>query len=240
MPKVIITGSGRRLGRSLALGFASKDWDIVVHYNESAAEAENTCAEVRSTGVQALLVKADVRNSNEVKAMFDSLADGSGFPDVLINNAGILPPLTPLTETDDLMWDNVFNTNLRGQFYCAREFARFAVAGSRIINISSLGGLEVWKNRLTYNVSKSAVIHMTKALARELAPDISVNCICPGEIVIPGEPAEFPSHIAAERIPMKRHGTPGDVFDAAWFFATASPWITGQVLAVDGGYHDAG
>lgn len=239
MPKVIITGSGRRMGRAIAIAFAEKGWDIVIHYNHSENEAAATYKAVVETGAKAMLVKADVRSSAEVKAMFQKITNEFGIPDALVNNSGIYPERIPLTEIPDELWDDVINTNLRGEFFCSREFARIARPGARIINIASLGALEVWKHRIPYNVSKTGVLQLTKALARELAPDITVNSICPGEIEMPGEPAVDSSQISLGRIPMNRLGNTGDIFSAVYFFATCSDYITGQNLTVDGGYHDA-
>lgn len=239
MPKVIVTGSGRRLGRAFALAFADKGWDVVIHYNQSAQDAEITYESVVSKGVNSFLIRADLRNSTEVSEMFNKINNGFGTPDLLVNNSGIYPNRTKLTDISDELWDDVVNTNLRGYFYCGREFARFAVPGSKIVNVASLGGLEVWKHRIPYNVSKAGVLQLTRALARELAPHITVNSVCPGEILIPGEPAIDSSQISLDRIPMSRLGSPMDVFEAIYFFATCSDYITGQNLTVDGGYHDA-
>jgi NAD(P)-dependent dehydrogenase (short-subunit alcohol dehydrogenase family) len=239
MPKVIVTGSGRRLGRAFALAFADKGWDVAIHYNQSGNEAQRTYESVISKGVNAYLIHADLRNSSDVSEMFSKLNHEFGNPDVLVNNSGIYPQRTALTDIVDELWDDVINTNLRGYFYCSREFARHAIKGSRIVNIASLGGLEVWKQRIPYNVSKAGVLQLTRALARELAPDITVNSVCPGEILIPGEPAIDSSQISLDRIPMSRLGSPMDVFEAIYFFATCSDYITGQNLTVDGGYHDA-
>ena len=220
MPLIMISGSGRRLGRGLAIEFAKKGWDLAVHYNSSGEMAERTKSEIEALGSKCHLVKADVLNESEVNAAVAETVTGIGCPDVLINNAGIYPPKAPLSEISSEMWDEVMSVNLRGEFYFAKAFAAIAGENARIINIASLGGLEIWKERIPYNVSKAAVIQLTKALARELAPKISVNCICPGTIDIPGEKAVEEPNFPESRIPMQRYGTVSDVFDAAYFFAT--------------------
>lgn len=239
MPLILITGSGRRLGRGLALEFAQKGWDIAVHYNRSEETALKTANEIKKMGVKCITVKADVLSSKEINVAFDKIVNELGHPEVLINNAGVYPQITPLNEISDEMWNDTLGVNLSGEFHFARKFAENAKKDSRIINIASLGGLEIWKQRIPYNVSKAGVIQLTKALARELAPHISVNCICPGTIEIPGEEAAGESPVPVSRIPMERYGSVKDIFDAAYFFATCSNYITAQVLAVDGGFHDA-
>ncbi len=237
MSTIWITGSGRRIGRGLAIEFAKKGWDVAVHYNGSEAMAHKTVEDIQKLGRKTALVKADVRNHDEISNAFEEIVSSLGVPDVLVNNSGIFPPQTPLDKISADMWDNVLDINLRGEFYCSQVFASKARKGSKIINIASLGGLEVWKYRIPYNVSKAGVIHLTKALARELAPDIAVNSVCPGAIILPDEPAVETSDVPANKIPMKRYGNLMDIFDAIYFFATASDYITGQNIAVDGGLH---
>jgi len=235
---VLITGAGKRIGRGLAIRFAEKDWGVIIHYNSSDEKASETEKYIRGLGVKVAIVKADVRNYQEVRKAFNDAVIEVGIPDVLINNAGIYPPPTQLKDISDKMWDDTLNINLRGEYYSAKVFSEIAKEG-RIINFSSLGGLEVWKNRIPYNVSKAGVIQLTKALAKELAPNFSVNCICPGTIDIPEEPPTEKIKIDLDKIPMKRYGNVDDIFDAVYFFSTCSKYFTGQILCVDGGYHIA-
>ena len=235
---VLITGSGKRIGRGLAISFAEKGWDVIIHYNTSEEKAKETENHIKNLGVKAVIVKADIRNYQEIKDAFESGVKEVGMPDVLVNNAGIYPPPTQLKDISDRMWDDTLNINLRGEYYFSKIFSVKAKEG-RIINFSSLGGLEVWKHRIPYNVSKAGVIQLTKALAKELAPNFSVNCICPGTIEIPEEPPIEKTKINVDKIPMNRYGNVNDIFDAVYFFSNCSKFITGQVLCVDGGYHIA-
>lgn len=238
MASVFITGAGRRIGRHLAYGFAERGWDVAVHYGTSADGARQTADDLRQRyGVRACTVRADVRSADEVVRALRTAREELGPLNVLVNNAGVFPSRRPLREIDEEFWDTVLDTNLRSQLTVSREFLNVCSDGSaRIVNFASLGGLEVWKERLAYNVSKAGVIRLTQALARELAPGIAVNCVAPGVIDLPEEPSE-PVGIPALRIPMQRYGTADDVFDAVYFFATCSPFITGQTLVVDGGQH---
>lgn len=238
MSIVLITGSGRRIGRGLAIRFAEKGWDVIIHYNSSADKVNETVGMVKKLAVKTSVIKADVRNPDEINNAFKIAVEQLGIPDVLVNNAGIYPRQTELKNITGQLWDDTLNINLRGEFYFSKFYSEIAKEG-RIINFSSLGGLEVWNNRIPYNVSKAGVIQLTKALAKELAPNFSVNCICPGTIDIPDEPPSEKIHLNKEKIPMKRYGNVDDIFDAVYFFSTCSKYITGQVLCVDGGYHIA-
>ncbi|TAL70910.1 MAG: SDR family oxidoreductase [Bacteroidetes bacterium] len=236
MSIVLITGSGRRIGRGLAIRFAEKGWDVIIHYNSSDKKADETGKLIKEIGVRTITVKADVRNQGEIQNVFTKAVEQVGIPDVLINNAGIYPLPVQLNDISDELWNDTLNINLRGEFYFSKVYAEKAKEG-RIINFASLGGLEVWNHRIPYNVSKAAAIQLTKALAKELAPGFSVNCICPGTIEIPDEPPSEKIRINPDKIPMKRNGNVDDIFDAVFFFSTCSKYITGQVLCVDGGYH---
>jgi 3-oxoacyl-[acyl-carrier protein] reductase len=240
MGLIFITGSGRRIGKGLALEFAGNGWDVIIHYNSSEKTAFETRDMIRDLGRKSIAVKADILSSKEIDNAFDLVLDNIGIPDVLVNNSGIFPDKHKLHDISDELWDDVLGINLRGAFYCSRKFSTIAKENARIVNIGSLGGLEVWKERIPYNVSKAGVIHLTKALARELAPKITVNCVCPGAILIPEEPSPTDTNlISVNRIPMERYGSVKDLYDAVNFFATCSNYITGQVISVDGGYHNA-
>lgn len=237
MASVLITGAGRRIGAGLATRFAAKGWDVVLHYHTSQQAATALASNLRDTyGVAAHVVQADVRQAEQVAEAFARAAEAVGELSVLVNNAGVFPERKPVAAMDEEFWDAVLHTNLRSQFTAAREFLRQngEREGARIVNIGSLGGIEIWKERVAYNVSKAGVLQLTKALAREFAPRIAVNCVAPGIIHIPNEPDGMPA-LAPEAIPMQRYGSIDDVFDAVYFFSTCSPYITGQVLFVDGG-----
>lgn len=237
MPTVFITGSGKRIGRALALNFAGKGWNVAIHYNSSEEQAKKTYDEVEKKGVKTILTKGDVRNYDEIKDAFGKAVEKLGVPDVLVNNAGVFPPKKKIEELDIDMWDWVQEVNLRAHYFTSKIFSSYKPKNAKIINFASLGAFEIWKNRLPYHASKAGALHLTKALAREFAPDISVNSISPGTIYIPNEPGPDPDLMPEKRIPMGRYGSTDDIFEAVWFFATCTPFITGQNLIVDGGYH---
>ncbi len=226
------------MGKGLALRFAEKGWDVAVHYGKSENQTIDTVEEIRGKGVKAYPFQADVRNGDECEKAMNAAASELGVPDVLVNNAGVFPEAKEVAEISTDFWNDVINVNLRGEFHFARSFAKIAKEGARIINIASLGALEVWKGRLPYNVSKAGVVQLTKALALNLAPEISVNAVCPGAISMPDEITDADAfRVNTKKIPMGRYGTVSDIFDATYFFATASSYITGQIITVDGGYH---
>lgn len=231
-----ITGSGRRLGKGLALEFARKGWDIIIHCNNSVSQAEQTVAQIRELGVSCVSFRADVKDYSAMKSGFDEVVSEIGHPNVLVNNAAIYPSSNHLAETELSLWDEVMDTNLKSYFQNAKIFSENAQPGSRIINIASMGAFRIWKGRIPYNVSKAGVVQLTKALALDLAPNISVNSVSPGSIDFDNDPPSEKLTINTGNIPMLRHATTGDVFDAVYFFATASLYITGQNLNVDGGY----
>lgn len=237
MPNILITGGAKRIGRNLAIRFAKLNYNVAIAYHHSQNEAFALCNEIKSLGLKSIAVNADVRNKMQVsKAIADS-ADFLGGLDVLVNNAGVFPDKRKLEDVDEELWDDTFNINLRGEFYFAQAYASVQTEQGRIINIASVGGAEVWRGRIPYNVSKSGVFHLTKALALELAPRIAVNCVAPGIIQLKNDSPDEQISVPAERIPMLRYGNADDMFDAVRFFAEASPYITGQTLFVDGGYH---
>lgn len=234
MPSVLITGAARRLGRFLAEGFAQRGWDVVIHYGSSAEAAHELSQQLSHYGVHTLLLQADLRYREQIQDAFARLARQWGAPDVLVNNAGVFPPPHPLAELSADLWEETLRVNLTACLYTSQAFAAVQTAEGRIVNIASLGGIRTWRHRAAYNVSKAALLQLTRNLALELAPRIAVNAVCPGVLRL--EPTEEPV-VPAERIPAQRHGTAADVFEAVYFFATATSYITGQWLVVDGGYH---
>lgn len=242
---VLVTGSGRRIGRAVALGFARRGWSVAVHYGSSRDQAEETLRQIEAIGVPCVLLQGDVRSREEIRSVVFSAREHLGSIDVLVNNAGVYPPARPIQEVDEELWRSVIETNLYGEFFAAQAVAevmkeqpaRDGLRG-RIVNLSSLGAFQIWKNRIPYNVSKAGVLQLTRALARALAPEITVNSVAPGAIEIPEEPAPG-KMLPKERIPMARYGSVDDIFRAIWFFAVDATYVTGQTLIVDGGLNIA-
>jgi len=228
----LVTGAAKRIGRSIALRLAREGADVVVNYATSKSEAENVAAEIAAMGQRAFVCQADVSRRADVERMFAAINKQFGRLDILVNNAGMFFA-AKFEELTDEQWDRIMNANLKSQFLCAQAAAPLMKRGGRgrIINLSSLGGLLPWPAYTHYCVSKAGVIMLTKCLARALGPEILVNSVAPGTIQFPGEP---PDEDYIKRVPLHRTGTGDDISDAVIYFAT-SDFITGQVLAVDGG-----
>ena len=227
---VLVTGAAKRIGRGIALRLAKEGARVAIHYSSSEAEARETAAECGN----APLFRANLEKIAEIERLFSDVQQHFGKLDGLVNNAARFTRKDPLdiTETD---WDFVHSVNLKATFFCCQQGAKRMLAGDggKIVNISSLGGIRAWPDHAHYCASKAGVIHMTRALAQAWAPKITVNSVAPG--VIPfGEPDERVKRLIA-KTPAGRAGTADEIADAVVFFLTATNFITGQVLAVDGG-----
>lgn len=236
MKTAIITGGAVRLGRAIGLALASDGWQIGFTYHSSVEKAAQTQSELLAYGMKSCSIRTDLRSDEEIRSAFEFFENQFGNPDLLVNNAGVFPPPSSVSELDAKVWDSTNSINLRAQFLCSKYFSEFRGQEARIINIASRGAFESWKNRVAYNVSKSAVLQLTKSLARELAPRIAVNCVAPGYIMFESEPTEgSASAPPLHKIPMGRYARPEDVLAAIKFFASAPLYITGQTISVDGG-----
>jgi NAD(P)-dependent dehydrogenase (short-subunit alcohol dehydrogenase family) len=238
MKKVLITGSGRRIGKGLVKLFAKDEWDVIIHYNSSENEAFKLKKEIESLGVKSYIFQADLTDENDVKSKFEKVFLDFGVPDVLINNSGVFPNRTKLEDITSELLDDTFAINTKSILFTSNIFSQFAKANSKIINIVSLGALQIWKERIPYNISKAASYQLTKALARELAPRITVNTVNPGFIILEEDNFTDLSKLSLDKIPMGRYGNIDDIYSAVSFFANSSNYITAQYINVDGGYND--
>jgi len=230
----LVTGAAKRIGRSVALRLASEGADVIVNYRSSKAEADGVVAEIAATGRRAIGVRADVAKRADVAALFAAVENEFGKLDILVNNAGMFFPAR-FEELTEEQWDTILDTNLKSQFLCSQAAAAMLRRGGqgRIINFASLGGLLAWPAYTHYCVSKAGVIMLTRCMARALAPEITVNAIAPGTISFSGDAPGIAEDFI-RRAPLHRTGSPEDIDDAVIFLAR-SPFITGQVIVVDGG-----
>jgi len=230
----LVTGAGKRLGREIALALARRGANIVVHYNTSIAEAQRVVKEIKALGVDAIAVKADQSNARQVRAAVKK----AGEIDVLVASAAVFrrTPFTSLTEED---WDFHIDANLKGPFLFALEAGKQMHAG-KIIFFADWAAMRPYRNYLPYLVSKAGIICLTKALAKELAPNIQVNAIAPGPVLLPDDfPAAEKRKVIKSTL-VKRLGTPQDIVNSVLFLLEGSDFITGHVLVVDGGRLIAG
>ncbi len=242
----VVTGAGAGIGQAIAQIFARAGAKVVVADIQADA-AESTAAAIRSSGGQALALVVDVSQDLQVAAMLDRAIAEFGSLDVLVNNAAIFPK-KPFLDVDTAFWDKLHSVNLRGTFLCLRETIRRMQTqgtGGAIVNISSVSSMQaVVYHNATYNASKAGVNSLTKTCALEFAADgIRVNAVLPGGVLTPGAKTaganiELKGPIMGPgRIPLGKMGDPEDIAMAALFFASpASRLITGQLLAVDGGF----
>ncbi len=230
----LVTGAARRIGRGIALRLAAEGARVAVHYRTRHAEAQAVAARITDEGGDAFCVSADLTRLREIEALFSSVENRFARLDILINAAAAFFP-TPLPETSEEQWDTILDANLKSQFFCAQRAAPLLRAGGRgrIINFASLGGLLPWPRYIAYCTSKAGVIMLTRCLARALAPQITVNAVAPGTISFPGDPPELAADYI-QKAPLRRTGSSADINDAVMYLLQAS-FVTGQVLAVDGG-----
>jgi NAD(P)-dependent dehydrogenase (short-subunit alcohol dehydrogenase family) len=228
----LVTGGAKRIGRSIALRFAEEGADVAVNYETSRAEAEAVVADIRGLGRRSFAVHGNVAHRGDVQKIFAAIESEFGRLDILVNNAGMFfaAKFEDLTEEQ---WDRIMDTNLKSQFLCCQVATPLLKRSGRgrIINVSSLGGLLPWPAYTHYCVSKAGSIMLTRCLARALGPEITVNSIAPGTIQFEGE---APDEDYIRKVPLHRTGTGEDIADAAVYLATAE-FVTGQVIAVDGG-----
>jgi NAD(P)-dependent dehydrogenase (short-subunit alcohol dehydrogenase family) len=230
---VLGTGAAKRIGRAMALAFAEQGANVAITYGASASEAEETVQALADFGVEAMAVRCDLRDAEDIRQAVAAVTEEFGRLDILVNNAGLFESVA-LEEITPEQWDRMFETNTRGPFLMAQAaLPHLRAATGRIINIGSLGGTHPWATHGHYCTSKAALHMLSQTMAKAWAPEISVNCIAPGMIVQGEVGAGYEEF--ARRTPMKRNGRAEDVAAAAVFFATGPHFITGQLLAVDGG-----
>ena len=234
MKYILITGAARRIGRILALEFSKKGYNIVLHYNESEVRALETKKEIEKIGAEIKLIKANLKNEDEISNLWSEISHLE--IEILVNNAAIYPAQKSLSEFDLNDWNEVINLNLRSVFLMSKHFAELNKGNGKIINIGSLGAFHIWKKRVIYNTAKAGVIQLTKALALELAPRISVNSVSPGTIYFENDAPSEHISLKESSVPYGRFGKPEEVFEAVYFFSTCSNFITGQNINVDGGF----
>ena len=229
----LVTGAAKRLGRAISLALAEAGADVAITYRASVDEARETVAELRALGVNPSMHRCHLDRPEEITAAVTAAVDLHGRIDILVNNAGRFNA-SPLESISVAEWDAMFASNTRGPFLMAQAaFPHLKASRGRIINIGSLGGMAPWATHGHYCASKAALHMLSKTMAKAWAPEISVNCVAPG-MIVQGEVGEAYQHFA-DKTPMKRNGMAADVAAACMFFATGPHFVTGQILAVDGG-----
>ena len=231
----LVTGAGRRVGQAIAVGLAQAGCDVAVHYHGSAEGAQETANAIEQAGRRARLLQADLSDAAAARRLPEQAASAFKRLDIVVNSAAIMVR-EPVEDVTPESWDATLDLNLRAMFFVSQgAIAHLRRSKGKIVNIADLAGLEPWPAYVTHCVSKAGVIMLTKALARALAPDIAVNAIAPGAVLLPDEWDEKSrAHIQATT-PLERLGSPADVVAAVRFLLAGTDYVTGTVVVVDGG-----
>ncbi|MEO5509311.1 MAG: SDR family oxidoreductase [Longimicrobiales bacterium] len=231
----LVTGAGRRVGKAIALGLASAGADIVVAYNASAEEADQTVREIEALGRRATAFQADLTSPSDISRLVADGVVALGGIDILVNSASRFDR-KPMLDITPAEWDLVQAVNVRAPFLLSQSVtpSMRSRGGGVIINIADLSGLQAWPGYAHHAVSKAGLIHLTRVAARALGPLIRVNAIAPGTVLPPEDHDGKDSAGGPERRVLTRNGTPADVMEAV-LYLVRSDFVTGDVIVVDGG-----
>ncbi|HET6836501.1 MAG TPA: SDR family oxidoreductase [Gemmatimonadales bacterium] len=231
----LVTGAGRRLGRALAGALAGRGMTVALHYHASADGARSLEREIQTAGGRAACFQADLTSAKAARGLPERVAAEWGRLDVLVNSAAVMHRLK-FEETTPAQWDSILDLNLRSLFFCAQGAATaLRAARGKIVNLADLAGLEPWPGFAAHSISKAGVVMLTKVLARSLAPEITVNAIAPGAVLVPEEYSAEDRDRLARSTPLRRLGSPGDVVAALLYLLEGGDFVTGDILVVDGG-----
>jgi pteridine reductase len=231
----LVTGAGRRIGRAIAAALAGRGLRVALHHHASGSGAAELRDEVRASGGDAECFAADLRDADAARALPGRVFERFGRLDVLVNSAAVMHRLR-LEETTAQQWDDILNLNLRAVFFCTQGAASaLREAKGSVINMADVGGLEPWPGFAAHSVSKAGVVMLTRVLALSLAPEIRVNAIAPGAVLVPDTYDQAARDALVRSTPLRRLGSPGDVTAAVLYLLEHGDYITGTVLTVDGG-----
>jgi len=232
----LVTGAGHRVGQAIALALGGRGMHIAVHYNVTVEGARETAAQLDQLGVRSQLFQSDLTNRESPDQVVEAVAAAFGGIDVLVNSAAIMRR-TPFGEITAGDWDTILALNLRAPFFLAQAAAPFLKRrqGS-IVNIADLAAYETWPGYLPHGLSKSGIVHMTRGLARVLAPDVRVNAVAPGTVLLPDDWTDRDRERLNRTTPLARQGSPADVTQAVLYLLEAD-YVTGETIIVDGGRH---
>jgi len=234
---VLVTGGARRVGAEIARTLHAAGAQVGVHYHRSAPDAAALLAALNGERAgSAIGIAADLLDTAQLPRIIEALLAAFGRLDVLVNNASTFYP-TPVGAITSAHWDDLLGTNLKAPLFLSQAAApALRATQGLIINLADIHGQRPLRHHVTYSIAKAGLVMLTRSLARELAPEVRVNAIAPGPVMWPvgGADEALKAEIVA-RTALKRPGSPRDVALAARYFAVDAPFVTGQVLAVDGG-----
>lgn len=230
----LVTGGAHRVGKAIALALGRAGANVAIHYHQSAAQAGATLAELRALGVEATAIAGNLAEVAEVERVVDEATARLGQLDLLINSAGIWGA-TPIGTVSEARWAELLDINLRSAFFAAQRAApALRAAHGAIVNIADVGALRPWRNHTPYLVSKGGLLTLTEALAKDLAPEVRVNAVAPGPVLLPDDWTAQQAERAARSVLLGRLGSAEDVAHAVVYLASAE-YVTGVILPVDGG-----
>lgn len=232
MKKALVTGGAKRLGKYISLFLSKSGYDVAITFNTSTSNVASMKRQIEADGVAFTSYKTNLESYKEIEKLFKNYKHDWKEIDLLVNNAGVFPKSVVKSVTEQ-EWDNAFAVNLKSVFFLTQKFSSIMNNGGNVINISSIGGFEIWDQRILYNTSKAAQIALTRSLARNLAPKIRVNSIAPGTIEMEDE-NNLTEILSKSKIPLKRHGTPEDIFETIKFIIN-NKFLTGVTIPVEGG-----
>ncbi len=231
----LVTGAARRLGRAFAEALAADGLSVAVHHGASAEEASEVVAAIRQAGGTAEAFTADLRDADAVVALPARVVARFGRLDVLVNSAAVMER-SSVADTTVAQWDAVLDLNLRAPFFLAQQAApHLRASRGTIVNIADLSGFEPWPHYPAHSISKAGLVMLTKVLATALAPEITVNGIAPGTVLVPEDYDDARRAFLCETTPLGRLGTPADAVAALRYLVHHAPFVTGETLIVDGG-----
>ena len=232
----LVTGGGHRVGKAIALALGGRGMDVAVHYNATAAGAAETVRELGKLGVRAESFGGNLTDPATPARLIAQVDQSFGGLDVLVNSAAIMRR-TPFGETTVEDWDEILALNLRAPFFLSQAAApHLRERRGSIVNISDLAAFETWPGYLPHGISKAGIVHMTRGLARVLAPEIRVNAIAPGTVLLPDTWTDKEREHLDRTTPLGRQGSPDDVTQALLYLLDAE-YVTGETIIVDGGRH---
>lgn len=233
----LITGAGKRIGACVARLLHAHGMNIAIHYRGSAADAGALAAELNAARADsAITVQADLRDTVRLKALVAEVVEQAGRLDLLLNNASSFYP-TPLADVTEEHWDDLLGTNLKAPLFLAQAAApHLEKSGGCIVNIVDIHAQRPLSNHPVYGPAKAGLAMLTRSLAKDLAPAVRVNGVSPGAILWPADGMpEKTEQAIIRQVPLKRTGEPDDIAKAILFLVKDAPYITGQIIAVDGG-----
>jgi pteridine reductase len=231
----LVTGAGRRLGRELARALAGRGMTLAIHHHASSQGAESLRAEIVAAGGHAECFAANLADAHAARALPEQVVETFGGLDVLVNSAAVMHRLD-FERTTPEQYDAILDLNLRSIFFCTQGAAQaLRAARGKVVNLADLAGLQPWPGFAAHSVSKAGVVMLTKVLARSLAPEVTVNAIAPGAVLVPEDYDEEERRRLARATPLGRLGSPQDVVGAMLYLLEAGDFVTGEVLSADGG-----